>query len=289
MPTLSSTTSSWIPDSSSSSGPSSISSTVSSLDNEPINSSVDNGEPSDSDGDNVNTPSDSSNGGDELLTSTAVTLPAPSTPLSGGYPSDGEDISSNEEEAAIGESTSTDEENSSINEVDGGNEASSVIESTSTSEEETSSNEIDQVNSNEDTITTENDSSSGADQSISNEGNNGNSGDNSSSTSSQSNEENEAVNEDIEDSNSNSSSSDDTSSSPDNSDLPQYNVSPTSLYPCVQPGYYSEESSCSEFYVCKEVAPGVLSAEKIFRLKCHHHQLLIFITIFIQVSRQIFV
>jgi len=266
VPTVSSTTSSWIPESSSSSGPSSISSTVSSFDNEPINSSVDNGEPSDSEGENVNTPSDSSNGGDELLTSTAVTSPAPSTPSSGGYPTDGEDDFSNEEVTAIGESTSTDEENSSNSAVDGGNEASSVVESASNSEEETSSNEIDPVNSEEDTSTSENGASSGADQSFSNEENEVNSEDTSSSSSSQSNEENEITNEDNEDSNNNSSSSDDTSSSSqDNSDLPQYNVSPTSLYPCVQPGYYSEESSCSEFYVCKEVAPGVLSAEKIFR------------------------
>jgi hypothetical protein len=42
-------------------------------------------------------------------------------------------------------------------------------------------------------------------------------------------------------------------------------VSPTSLFPCQEPGYYSEQSSCTEFYVCREVAPGVLSAEALFR------------------------
>eukprot|EP00090_Calanus_glacialis_P005467 TRINITY_DN14226_c0_g1_i5.p1 TRINITY_DN14226_c0_g1~~TRINITY_DN14226_c0_g1_i5.p1 ORF type:complete len:352 (-),score=73.41 TRINITY_DN14226_c0_g1_i5:76-1131(-) len=42
-------------------------------------------------------------------------------------------------------------------------------------------------------------------------------------------------------------------------------VSPTSLYPCQQPGYFSEQSSCTQFYVCREVAPGVLSAEALFR------------------------
>jgi len=41
-------------------------------------------------------------------------------------------------------------------------------------------------------------------------------------------------------------------------------VSVSSLYPCSQPGYYSEETSCSQFYVCKEVAPGLLSADRIF-------------------------
>lgn len=44
-----------------------------------------------------------------------------------------------------------------------------------------------------------------------------------------------------------------------------YSVAPNSLYPCTQPGYYSEETSCKQFFVCREVAPGVLSAEKIFR------------------------
>ena len=47
---------------------------------------------------------------------------------------------------------------------------------------------------------------------------------------------------------------------------PEYSVSASSLYPCSQPGYYSEETSCDQFYVCKEVAPGVLSADRIFRL-----------------------
>ena len=44
-----------------------------------------------------------------------------------------------------------------------------------------------------------------------------------------------------------------------------YSVSPGSLHPCPRPGYYSEETSCSQFYVCKEVAPGVLSANRVFR------------------------
>merc|ERR1711971_755339 len=42
-------------------------------------------------------------------------------------------------------------------------------------------------------------------------------------------------------------------------------LSPSSLYPCTQPGYFSEQSSCTQFYVCREVAPGVLSAEALFR------------------------
>jgi len=45
----------------------------------------------------------------------------------------------------------------------------------------------------------------------------------------------------------------------------QYLVSPTSLYPCSTPGYFSEETSCDNFYVCKEITPGVLSAERVFR------------------------
>merc|ERR1711936_1087154 len=45
---------------------------------------------------------------------------------------------------------------------------------------------------------------------------------------------------------------------------PEWSVSVSSLYPCSQPGYYSEESSCSQFFVCKEVAPGLLSADRIF-------------------------
>merc|ERR1711953_1495625 len=44
----------------------------------------------------------------------------------------------------------------------------------------------------------------------------------------------------------------------------EFMVSVSSLYPCSQPGYYSEETSCSQFYVCKEVAPGLLSADRIF-------------------------
>merc|ERR1739848_84392 len=45
---------------------------------------------------------------------------------------------------------------------------------------------------------------------------------------------------------------------------PQWSVSLSSLYPCSQPGYYREDSSCQQFYVCKEVAPGLLSADRIF-------------------------
>jgi len=252
VPTVSSTTSSWIPESSSSSGPSLISSTEISLDNEPINSSVDN-EPSDSAWDNADTTCDSSNDGDELLTSIGISLPPPSTPSSVGYPTDEDDNLPNDEEPSLGESITTDEENSSNSEVDGENGGSS--------EEESSSNEIDPFGSEEDTSPIEDGSSSSGNPSSSNGGNIADSGDDPSSSSSQSNVENEAVNEVF---NGDSSSSGETSSTAD-SGLPQYTVSPTSLYPCVQPGYYSEESSCSEFFVCKEVAPGVLSAEKIFR------------------------
>jgi len=44
-----------------------------------------------------------------------------------------------------------------------------------------------------------------------------------------------------------------------------YTVSPTSIYPCSKPGYYEEVTSCTEFYVCREIGPGVLSADRIFR------------------------
>ena len=45
----------------------------------------------------------------------------------------------------------------------------------------------------------------------------------------------------------------------------QYELDPGSIYPCSQPGYFTEQSSCSNFYVCREVRPGVLTAERIFR------------------------
>ena len=45
----------------------------------------------------------------------------------------------------------------------------------------------------------------------------------------------------------------------------QYLVSPGSLYPCTRPGYFSEQTSCNNFFVCREVTPGVLTAERVFR------------------------
>merc|ERR1712004_506069 len=44
-----------------------------------------------------------------------------------------------------------------------------------------------------------------------------------------------------------------------------FSVSSSSLYPCSEPGYFNEASSCAQFFVCKEVAPGVLSADRIHR------------------------
>lgn len=44
-----------------------------------------------------------------------------------------------------------------------------------------------------------------------------------------------------------------------------YSVSPTSLYDCYQPNYYQEETTCEQFYACREIAPGVLAADRIFR------------------------
>jgi len=46
---------------------------------------------------------------------------------------------------------------------------------------------------------------------------------------------------------------------------PLYSVSPTSIYPCKEPGYYEEVTSCQQFYVCREVGPGLLSADRIFK------------------------
>merc|ERR1719347_378515 len=54
----------------------------------------------------------------------------------------------------------------------------------------------------------------------------------------------------------------DASSQPDK---PLYSVSPTSIYPCKEPGYYEEVTSCKQFYVCREVGPGILSADRIFK------------------------
>merc|ERR1712106_366590 len=44
-----------------------------------------------------------------------------------------------------------------------------------------------------------------------------------------------------------------------------YTVSPISLYACSQPDFYPDESSCEQFYTCRETSPGVLSADRIFR------------------------
>ena len=44
-----------------------------------------------------------------------------------------------------------------------------------------------------------------------------------------------------------------------------YSVSPISLYACPQPDFYAEETSCEQFYTCRETSPGVLSADRIFR------------------------
>lgn len=44
-----------------------------------------------------------------------------------------------------------------------------------------------------------------------------------------------------------------------------YTLAPGSVYACQQPGFYSEPSNCREFYMCKEVSTGVLSAERVFR------------------------
>jgi len=44
-----------------------------------------------------------------------------------------------------------------------------------------------------------------------------------------------------------------------------YLVAAGSAYPCPSPGYFSLTGSCTEFWVCKEVGPGLLSAERPFR------------------------
>ena len=45
-------------------------------------------------------------------------------------------------------------------------------------------------------------------------------------------------------------------------------VAAGSLFPCKQPGYYQDPASCSQFFACREVVPGVLSADRTFR--CPH-------------------
>ena len=35
-----------------------------------------------------------------------------------------------------------------------------------------------------------------------------------------------------------------------------YTVDADSLYPCVNTGYFAEDSNCREFYMCKEILPG---------------------------------
>jgi len=44
-----------------------------------------------------------------------------------------------------------------------------------------------------------------------------------------------------------------------------YVVSPSSLFACPEPGFFAEPSSCQDFYTCREISPGVLSAERLFR------------------------
>ena len=36
----------------------------------------------------------------------------------------------------------------------------------------------------------------------------------------------------------------------------KFTVSSDSIYPCTEPGYFSEPSDCREFYTCKEITPG---------------------------------
>ncbi|XP_023325421.1 uncharacterized protein LOC111699088 [Eurytemora carolleeae] len=64
---------------------------------------------------------------------------------------------------------------------------------------------------------------------------------------------------------SNGDSSPDTGSSGGGVDTSKFTVSSDSIYPCTEPGYFSEPSDCREFYTCKEITPGVLSAERLFR------------------------
>merc|ERR1719273_934493 len=47
--------------------------------------------------------------------------------------------------------------------------------------------------------------------------------------------------------------------------VPEYLVAAGSAYPCSSPGYFALSGSCREFWVCKEVGPGLLSAERPFR------------------------
>jgi len=51
----------------------------------------------------------------------------------------------------------------------------------------------------------------------------------------------------------------------ENEEGSNYLVAAGSAYPCPSPGYFSLTGSCREFWVCKEVGPGLLSAERPFR------------------------
>ena len=48
----------------------------------------------------------------------------------------------------------------------------------------------------------------------------------------------------------------DTGSSGGGVDTSKFTVSSDSIYPCTEPGYFSEPSDCREFYTCKEITPG---------------------------------
>ena len=36
-----------------------------------------------------------------------------------------------------------------------------------------------------------------------------------------------------------------------------YTLDPDSIYPCAETGYFAEVSNCREFYMCREVLPGM--------------------------------
>ena len=48
----------------------------------------------------------------------------------------------------------------------------------------------------------------------------------------------------------------DTGSTGGGVDTSKFTVSSDSIYPCTEPGYFSEPSDCREFYTCKEITPG---------------------------------
>ena len=168
-----------------------------------------------------------------------------------------ESESDNNSNESSGENNLTDSDSNNSNNNNNG-ECGSVFDCgngfNSGGDGDNSSNNNSQ-NENPDDTGTDESSSSTADSGagISSAGSDDNAGDNSGNS------------EDNNESGDNKGDSDNDDEGVDIAGDADYSVSSGSLYPCTAPGYFTEPSSCSQFYVCKEVAPGVLSADRIHR------------------------